>query len=107
METVKPPTPQGISALLRKAGFERSVSSATRIKGWRNYSEGYSVRSDYVAEAGDCISVSYNRGNYLPSEADRIRPGMLADYGVAIAAAGYSAEIVRDRLIVTPGKADQ
>jgi len=48
----KPPTSQGISALLKRAGFRRSESSATRIKGWRNYSEGYSVRRDWKAGVG-------------------------------------------------------
>ena len=107
MTSPKSPSPQGISALLRKAGFEKSESSATRIKGWRNHSEGYSVAKDWIAEVGDCISVAYNRGLKLPSEADLIRPDMFARYAEAITAAGYSAEIVRDRLIVTTGKATQ
>ena len=97
----KTPTASGISRLLSAAGFERSESSTTRIRGWHNHSEGFSVTTDYVVGVGDCISVSYNRGRLPPSEADRIRPGELASYAEAIASKGYSAEVARDRLIVT------
>ena len=58
----KTPTASGISRLLSAAGFERSESSTTRIRGWHNHSEGFSVTTDYVVGVGDCISVSYNRG---------------------------------------------
>jgi hypothetical protein len=97
--TPKTPTPQGISALLRKAGFERSESSATRIRGYRRRSEGYSAAKwdDYGS-----VEVRYHRGMQLPDEADRIRPGMLAAYTEAIRAAGYSVTIkLGDHLIVT------
>lgn len=39
----KQPTPQGISALLRKAGFDKSVSSASRIRGMKESSQGFQV----------------------------------------------------------------
>ena len=41
MSAPKTPTTRGVSALLRKAGFEKSVSSTTRIRGWHNYSSGF------------------------------------------------------------------
>lgn len=40
---VKPPTAQAVSALLRAAGFDRAESTASRIKGQRNWSDGYQV----------------------------------------------------------------
>ena len=105
MSATKPKTPtaSGISRLLAGAGFERSTSSPSRIKGWRNYTEGFSVIKDYVAGVGDCITVSWNRGFHPASDAARIRPGELAAYAEAITAAGYSARVqaARDRVIVT------
>lgn len=50
--TTRQPTPQGISGLLNRAGFERSVSSATAVKGWRNYSEGFGCRKSYSLDGG-------------------------------------------------------
>ena len=102
--TAKTPTASGISRLLAKAGFERSTSSAGRIRGWRNYSEGYSATK---WDDSGTVAVSYSRGLKLPSEADRIRSGMLADYARVIEAAGYSTETRNGRLIVTTGKAGQ
>jgi hypothetical protein len=82
--TAKPPTPQGISALLKRAGFERSVSSATRIKGWRNYSEGYSV-TGYRDE----VNVRHHTGYARGSGAAERRDTALAQYAEAIRAAGW------------------
>ena len=103
--TAKPPTPQGISALLRKAGFERSESSATRIKGWRSYSEGYSVAKwdDYGT-----VDVRWHRGLLTPTEAAEARPRVLGDYIEAIRAAGYSVSLLNgDHLIVTSAPATE
>ena len=100
----KTPTASGISRLRAKAGFEKSESSASRIKGWRNYSEGYSVTKwdDYGT-----IEVTWHKGLRWPAEADEIRPVMFARYAEAITKVGYSAELKNGRLIVTSGKADQ
>jgi hypothetical protein len=76
-----PPTPQAISALLRKAGFERSVSRATRIKGWRESSAGY-----YVTGYKDEVNVRHMLGFSRDEEA---RDRMLARYAEAIRAAGW------------------
>ena len=107
MSASKPPTPQGISALLKRAGFERSVSSATRIKGWRNHSEGYAVSASEPGRVCVEYKTGFDRG---PNAASR-RDEMLGEYAGFFAAAGYSVE--RDdswafpRLIVTAGKAEQ
>jgi hypothetical protein len=94
----KTPTASGISRLLAKAGFERSESSATRIRGWRSYSEGYSVTKwdDYGS-----VEVTWHRGLLSPSEADQIRAEALRCYAADIEAAGYSVTWKNDRLIVT------
>lgn len=104
MTTPKPPTPQGISALLKRAGFERSESSATRIKGWRKYSEGYSAAK---WDDRGSVEVTWHRGLLSQSEGSETRPRMLAAYIEAINAAGYSVRLQSDRLIVTAGKAEQ
>ena len=105
MTTPKPPTPQGISALLKRAGFERSESSATRIKGWRKSSEGYSASK---WDDDGSVEVTWHRGLLSPSEADEERPRMLVAYTETITAAGYSVRLQsNDRLIVTAGKAEQ
>lgn len=92
------PTPQGISALLKRAGFERSTSNATRIKGWRNYGEGYSV-------TGDRIDVRVR--HRFEDRRDQVDPEKyrtaLQQYAAPITAAGYSTKIDGWELIVTAG----
>ena len=101
--TTKPPTPQGISALLRRAGFDRSVSRATRIKGWRESSEGYMV-TGYRDE----VTVRHMAGFGRGPNADRRKRDMLAKYAEAIRAEGWAVaepaegDILQD-LIVTAG----
>ena len=101
--TVKPPTPQGISRLLAKAGFERSTSSAGRIRGWRNYTEGYSAGK---WDDRGSVAVSYSRGLRPPSEAEPIRLEMLVSYAEVITAAGFAVTEKRGRLIVTAKEGD-
>ena len=106
MTTSKPKTPTapGISRLLATAGFDRSESSATRIKGWRNYSEGYVVST----QDPGCIRIEYKTGYDRGPNAAKRRDKVLAEYAEALAAAGYTVE--RDeswalpRLIVTAKK---
>jgi len=98
--TPKTPTASGISRLLAKAGFEKSESSATRIRGYRRSSEGFIVAQPTAV--GE-VEVRYTRGFLPQSEADRIRPGMLADYAEAITGAGYSVE-TRDNLLIVTAK---
>jgi len=86
----KNPTPQGISALLRKAGFERSVSSPSRVRGLRNHSEGYVVRGVMTGRVHVYHQLSWLR----PSDAARQRGREQQDrYADVIEAAGY--EVVR------------
>lgn len=92
--TPKPPTPQGISALLRKAGFKRSESSTTQIKGWRNYSEGFKVARSHGIEPG--VRVEHKTGFRRGPETEKRRTAMLTQYAEAIAKAGYCVE--RDEL---------
>jgi hypothetical protein len=97
----KTPTASAISRLLAAAGFERSESSATRIKGWRNSSEGFTVGT--VERGRVCVEhkTGYDRG---PNAAKR-RDEMLTEYDGFLTAAGFHVE--RDeswalpRLIVT------
>lgn len=78
----KQPTAQGISALLRKAGFTRSTSSATRIRGHRDTSPGYRVHKH---ESG--VSVGHVMASLTFDEA-RVR-AELDRYRAVIEAAGY------------------
>ena len=81
--TAKQPTPQGISALLKRAGFERSESSATRIKGWRNHSEGFTVTGQVLGHIRVEHKTGYDRG----PNAQKRRAEMLSQYGEALFAA--------------------
>ena len=100
-------TLQGISALLKRAGFNRSVSSATRVKGWRNSSEGFKVSG---IDPG-VVNVEHKTGYERGPRAAGLRDEALDEYATVLIAAGYSVR--RDetwafaRLIVTAGKADQ
>lgn len=80
----KPPTPQGISALLRKAGFERSVS-----RGRSGSSSGFRVHKDYTRDGA--VRVTHHFWSMgTPIERHQQE---LARYAQAITAAGYRAEI--------------
>jgi len=99
---VKQPTQLGISRVLKKAGFERSVSSPSRIRGWREWTEGYKVTkfSDTKVEI-----------EYLPSSfrvrntSDEQIRQMLDRYRAVVVAAGYAvtnrAAAMGDRLVVS------
>jgi hypothetical protein len=97
--TAKPPTPQGISALLRKAGFSRSVR-----QGRGQASTGYDVSKSYGD--GDVV-VRHNTWSMVPFP--EARDAALARYAAAIEAAGYA--VGRDgqfsRLIVSAASPDK
>ena len=96
--TTKTPTASGISRLLASAGFERSTSSATRIKGWRNSSEGYTVSGYGPGEVCVEHKTGYDRG----PNAQKRREETLGEYAKAITDAGYAVTTgVYGRLIVT------
>jgi len=98
MSNPKPPTPQGISALLKRAGFERSSGG----------SAGYTVHG-YAGRFSDVVI--FNPGNddsmeawerYL-SEAEE----ELARCAQTITAAGFAVEFKYrpvPKLVVTAGK---
>jgi len=95
--TSKTPTASGISRLLATAGFERSTSSAGRIRGWRNHSEGYSVTGQDPGRVRIEHKTGFDRG---PNSAAR-RERMLGEYAAALTTSGYSVE--RDESWAGPG----
>ena len=99
MSTVKTPTQRGISSLLARKGHERSRSTASRIRGWRNHSAGYVVTTGY--DAGGVI-VHHQVASFRPLPGDeKVIATMLGRYAADIEAAGYAVKRDRDRLIVT------
>lgn len=89
MSTPKTPTPQGISALLRKAGFEKSVTSTTRVRGWHSRSWGFVVRG-YMK---GIVYVHHEDGGHMQTdEAQVARVREQERYAVAIESAGYAVE---------------
>lgn len=96
--TGKPPTQQGISALLRKAGFEKSAASPTGVKGVRIRSAGYTASGPYPG----IVWVSHETASLQPHPQDQGRIASAhAAYATAIEAAGYAVERRADRLVVT------
>lgn len=87
---VKAPTAQGVSAALRRAGFERSETHATRIKGWHNYSEGYRVRNWGEGE----IRVEHETGSRTAADASAVRrrEAKFAEYAEALRAKGWNVQ---------------
>jgi len=82
------PTAQGISALLQKAGFERSVKHATAVPGWHSRTCGFVARG-----SGGTVTVYHEDGKYNSTEADRRASAELEGrYADAIEAAGYAVE---------------
>jgi hypothetical protein len=87
--TPKTPTPQGISALLRKAGFKRSESSTSRVRGFRNRSSGF-----VVSRRGDGeVAVYHETGFFMTDDAiEGRRAEQEGRYADVIEAAGYTVE---------------
>lgn len=89
MAQPKQPTPQGISALLRKAGFERSVRSTTRVRGYSSRSQGYVVGGGKVS----AVTVYHEDSSFMRTDATVERcVREQARYAEAIEAAGYAVE---------------
>lgn len=95
--TARTPTPQAISALLRKAGFERSRPvgrgrvkwSGETVRGSRQRAPGFEAK----AENGTVI-VRFRSGPvFSPDATAELRIRMLRRYGEEIDAAGYGALI--------------
>ena len=111
--TGKTPTPQGISALLRRAGFKRSVR-----EGRSGASSGYRVGKIYgrvvliqqdgaIIQEGRAVEVRHVFWSMGGTPAERYRQE-LERYAPAIEAAGYRTEIQNGgrSLIVTAKEGD-
>lgn len=86
----EPPTAQGVSAILRAAGYARSETSSGRTRGQRRDSEGYQVRK----QSGDRgVCVEHEPGGFSlrigPNAAER-RDKKLAEYAETLRARGWA-----------------
>lgn len=103
----KPPTPQGISSLLKRAGFARSEKRSTRIKGWTESSQGYRV----TRYREDGVAVHHEPGFARGAAAQVREHEKLTAYAKAIEEAGWKVQ--RDQvgfstsLIVTAQPAEE
>lgn len=107
--TAKAPTPQAISALLKRAGFEKSVNRPSRVKGWPEWCAGYKVVASIVP---GCVLVEHRvnsmRLRAAAREAEEAEEAeKRAAYAKAITDAGWTVDTGGDELIVTAGKAEQ
>jgi hypothetical protein len=111
MTTPKPPTPQGISALLKKAGFERETLRPPTGVRWdgrpdsrtRKWLAGFQVHADR-----DRVVVRWRSGfvaNPDSTAKDRATVVQLRCYANVITEAGWTVETTEYELIVTAGKA--
>lgn len=98
----KTPTAQGVSAALRKAGFDRSETRSGT--GWwpHDYTEGYQARR-WGKDDGE-VRVEHTTGSGRGPD-DRARcNAKLTEYAETLAAAGWASrriESVRPCLLVT------
>ena len=91
MTDIKTPTPQAISALLKRAGFERAV---IKRRG------GHSGFKGQEGVHGESVVVSHRFWAMGSTHAERYRE-WLDRYSSPIVAAGYSTSIGVSSLIVT------
>lgn len=104
--TTKPPTAAGISRLLAATpGFQRSVSSTTRIKGWHDWNEGFEVEKGY--SDGEVI-VRHRMDKWARGDAATKRHDeQIRAYTEVLVKAGYTvtanADTVWPHLIVAVG----
>ena len=91
MPEQKPLTPQKVSAILKKAGFERNESSTTGVRGRHDHSEGYKVQKSYAATGRVLVSyypLPYRRGDLE----EQRKAEMLAAYEAALTASGLKVQ---------------
>lgn len=105
---MKPPTPQGISALLARAGYARSERKASMIKGLREHTDGFLVvKSDTIEGAVEVEHITSSINRHMPEER---REKMLTAYTETLTAAGWAVRLGEhtfvDYLIVTTPKGD-
>lgn len=102
---VKTPSASAVSAALRKAGFEKSVSSASRVRGWRNRSWGFEVKRGLK---DGTVEVYHQTGDFRPNHEQQAREQ--AKYAEVLRAAGWDVTedaSWRHGLLVTAKDADQ
>ena len=98
---LRPPTPQGISALLKKAGHDRVTFSKSRIRGLREYSAGFRATKP-IGYPDGTVEVQWWPSSFSHSPQTEQRVAWLARYAEAITAAGWAVDRSRpDKLIVT------
>jgi hypothetical protein len=99
----KPPTPQGISRLLAKAGFKKAESR--RVGRFHEMSEGFITHA-----AGDDRSagviIAHARGFAFGDEIRTLRDQAFSRYTETLLDAGFSVRPQGDRLIVTAGEGE-
>jgi hypothetical protein len=103
----KPPTPQGISRLLAKAGFERMTYRKSRVRGMNEHTAGFEVQQNRpdVPSADDGAMVTWWATSFAHDRRVRELDKMLAEYAAVIERAGYAVK--QDGtgwLIVTAGE---
>lgn len=96
MSETKKPTPQAISALLKRAGFERAVIG---IQGGKS---GFKVEQCRTRVGAVKVRQVFLIGGMPPQH----YRGTLRRYATAIEAAGYQAEVCTYNLIVTAAAPD-
>lgn len=96
------PTPQGISALLKRAGFTRSDST-----GGGGAGSGYVVSLERARGKAASVRVRYHSRSAGWSSSPEYVKEKLAQYTEILAAAGWTVEAGEYELIVTTGKAGQ
>jgi len=85
----KTPTASGISRLLAKAGYERSESSTTRIKGWRHRTAGFICEG----RGPGVVRIHHTSGEFRPTDRDRAHSRETEDqYAEKIREAGYAVD---------------
>lgn len=93
--TTKRPTPQAISALLRKAGFERS-ETLSRASWHHRHTAGFYVRGDeaaaYVGHRAATPPLTPSAAQAERNKATALE--MTAKYVEALTAAGWPAEVI-------------
>ena len=97
----KPPTPQGISRLLAKAGFERAEPTPYRVMGARQYTGGFHVVTDHQ---GSAVRVTWWPPSHSADDALAKNAEMLLAYGDELAEAGWTVTVKPHKVVVTAGE---
>jgi peptidoglycan/xylan/chitin deacetylase (PgdA/CDA1 family) len=99
--STKPPAPQAISALLKRAGFKRAEKTPYSVMGVRQYSDGFHVRAAPGRPGG--VKVTWWAPPYGAHDALMTNAEMLLAYGDTLAEAGWSVQTWAYKIVVTAG----